>query len=138
MSHKNCIKGVKVCVVCEQKRSCLDYFSAGVIKGKKYFRRVCKFCYSDTKRYYRKKVREWLYELKETLSCTICGYSKLTHKSFSTKALQFHHKEGNKEFQISDGANHGYSKKRLEKEIKKCSVLCARCHAELHDSKNEV
>tara|TARA_R100000734_G_C3317562_1_gene110823 strand:- start:2749 stop:3159 length:411 start_codon:yes stop_codon:yes gene_type:complete len=136
MSHKNCVDGYKFCVVCEKLQLCSDYFLAGVINGKKYYRRRCRFCYSKTKLNYRKKVKDWLYEYKKGLKCKICGYSKDTHKNFSTQALQFHHKGNNKEFQISDGANHGYSKKRVRKEIKKCSVLCARCHAELHD--NEV
>jgi len=138
MSHKNCVKGFKDCVVCEKPQRCVDYFSAGIIKGKQYYIRVCKFCYNITKSDYRNKVKGWLYSYKETLECKKCGYSKDTHKSFSTKALQFHHNGTNKEFQISDGANHGYSKARLQKEIKKCLVLCARCHAELHDTMYEV
>lgn len=34
-----------------------------------------------------------------------------------------------KEFAIGNGMH--YSKERLEKEIKKCALLCANCHREL-------
>jgi hypothetical protein len=61
--------------------------------------------------------------------CQVCGYSKCID------ALQFHHKDpSQKSFGISE-AMWGHSKKTEEeivKEIKKCSLLCANCHAEVH------
>ena len=61
--------------------------------------------------------------------CQCCGYSKCMD------ALQFHHKDpSQKKFGISE-AMWGHDKRteqELEEEIKKCVLLCANCHAELH------
>ena len=56
--------------------------------------------------------------------CSICGYSK------SVAALQFHHNNpSEKEFNF----NCSYiSWERYRKELQKCILLCANCHAELH------
>lgn len=57
--------------------------------------------------------------------CSVCGYNK------SIKALQFHHIDpSQKSFVIS--GQHCRSWKKIEEEIKKCILLCANCHAELH------
>ena len=90
------------------------------------------------KRYYHKN-REKIYirkkerltkmreELKNMLGgkCSKCGYDKCL------SALDFHHiskeKEGNISYFIKD-----FSKEKSLKEIKKCILLCANCHRELH------
>ena len=56
--------------------------------------------------------------------CCRCGYNKCM------RALQFHHvNPEEKEFGISvAGETRAWS--RLEKELKKCILLCANCHAE--------
>ena len=55
--------------------------------------------------------------------CEICGDENIFH-------LSFHHIDNNKEFQISDTKNIRWS--IIEKEIKKCKLLCENCHAEKH------
>ncbi len=77
---------------------------------------------------------ERLQELKETLCCKICGYSKKTHDRFTTAALDFHHHKKNKKHNVGNMIRDGYSWANILKEIKKCVVICCRCHAELHDS----
>ena len=79
---------------------------------------------------------EKLQELKQTLSCSIsgCGYSKKTHDRFTTAALDFHHHKKNKKHNVGNMIRDGYSWANILKEIKKCVVICCRCHAELHDS----
>jgi hypothetical protein len=58
-------------------------------------------------------------------SCRICGYDKCA------SAFDFHHVEvWRKEFTISDGMT---SWERIEPELKKVVLLCARCHREVHD-----
>lgn len=58
--------------------------------------------------------------------CTLCGYSKYP------EVLEFHHKNPKqKDFNISL-KGHCRSWNRVEEEIKKCILLCANCHRELH------
>ncbi len=55
--------------------------------------------------------------------CEICGDENIFH-------LSFHHTDDNKEFSISNKKNSRWS--TVEKEIKKCKLLCENCHAEKH------
>ena len=59
--------------------------------------------------------------------CQICGYNK------SIRALTFHHLDPTKkDFGLSDrGLTRSWDK--TLKEIDKCALLCANCHAEVHD-----
>src|ERR1039458_2942193 len=64
--------------------------------------------------------------------CEKCGYSK------SLSALCFHHKNPNeKEFQFSKNESISKSKEDIKKELDKCMLLCANCHAEEHDVKRD-
>jgi len=57
--------------------------------------------------------------------CSICGYNK------SVRALQFHHKDpSQKDFGIGSS---NLSWERTVRELDKCLLVCANCHAELHD-----
>ena len=97
-------------------------------------------CYNGHKYYHTpngtRAKGEKLQELKETLSCSIsgCGYSKKTHDRFTTAALDFHHHRKNKKHNVGNMIRDGYSWANILKEIKKCVVICCRCHAELHGS----
>jgi predicted HNH restriction endonuclease len=58
--------------------------------------------------------------------CEVCGYDRCM------EALEFHHlSKSDKNFGLSEK---GYSRswKRVEKELKKCVLLCANCHLEIH------
>lgn len=58
--------------------------------------------------------------------CTKCGYSK------SKRALHFHHLDpAQKDIKISEANNPSWE--RLEQELKKCILVCANCHAEIHE-----
>lgn len=58
-------------------------------------------------------------------SCRICGYAGCT------AAFDFHHVEvWRKDFTISDRMTTWAA---IEPELKKCILLCARCHREVHD-----
>ena len=71
-------------------------------------------------------LRQWISELKETFSCLQCGENHIA-------VLDFHHRDPNeKEISISLALNHGYGKKRLEQEMKKCDILCSNCHRKTH------
>lgn len=73
----------------------------------------------------RKRKKQNLLTIVGT-SCYICGYNRCT------RALQFHHlNPKDKNFEISQSLTK--SDEKLFKEIEKTIVLCANCHAELHD-----
>lgn len=59
--------------------------------------------------------------------CIRCGYDK------SSRALVFHHRDPhNKEFSIlQEGLT--LSLEKLREEVKKCDLICANCHAEIHE-----
>lgn len=58
-------------------------------------------------------------------SCQICGYDR------SVRALTFHHLDpSQKDFSISKRVK---SWDRVQEELKKCLLLCCRCHAEVHE-----
>ena len=62
--------------------------------------------------------------------CCICGYNK------SVCALEFHHIDPNKkEFQIGSGRCVNWEK--VKEELKKCVLVCANCHREIHEKENK-
>lgn len=68
----------------------------------------------------------WFFELKKTLKCEQCGEN---HPA----CLQFHHRDPlEKEGMVSKFVGAGYSEDVIRKEIEKCEVLCANCHAKKH------
>ena len=73
----------------------------------------------------RKKIR--LRAIEESGGkCIKCGYNKYP------EVLEFHHRNPTeKDFSISK-KGHYRSWKRISEEIKKCDLLCANCHRELH------
>lgn len=57
--------------------------------------------------------------------CCKCGYDKCQ------AALHFHHKdESTKLFNVNSSTNKSLT--RLREEAKKCILVCANCHAEIH------
>lgn len=83
----------------------------------------------DTKKLYSKLARQnivdYLNKIKLSKGCKQCGYKK------NPAALHFHHCDSNTKL-----FNIGQSKsvkglQQIKKEIKKCDILCANCHAEI-------
>lgn len=70
------------------------------------------------------KKRRLLSELGMRPACQSCGYSK------SLAALHFHHKDRS----TKTGSVAAMSFRDALAETKKCVLLCANCHAELHES----
>lgn len=79
----------------------------------------------------RKKLREMARESKGN-RCIICGYGKCQ------RALSFHHIDPTKkEFDLSSkGLTRSWEK--IQKEIKKCILVCANCHMEIHEGVTKV
>jgi 5-methylcytosine-specific restriction endonuclease McrA len=58
--------------------------------------------------------------------CERCGYDKCQ------SALEFHHKNPEeKDFAFSE--SRGFTDEELANELKKCELLCANCHREVHE-----
>lgn len=74
----------------------------------------------------RARHRAWVYEYKHERGCTRCDED-------DPRCLDFYHlNEDEKEMAVGKMVSFGYSKERIEREIKKCLVLCANCHRKEH------
>lgn len=60
--------------------------------------------------------------------CWHCGYNR------TARALHFHHVQGEKDFVIASTQNW----ERVLVELSKCVLVCANCHAEIHDGRLEI
>lgn len=81
-----------------------------------------------TLRYKKRLIKDKLIQYKGG-KCEICGYDKCQG------SLQFHHRNPQeKEFSLSciNLNDTNFSMEKLYKEIDKCDLLCANCHAEQH------
>ena len=90
---------------------------------KRYYKNNKKKIYKNK----RKRIQNCKKELIKILGdgCKICGYEKCI------AALEFHHKGSKKEGHVTEIIRN-FSKQKALKEIKKCILLCANCHRELH------
>ena len=72
--------------------------------------------------------RAFIKRYKSIYGCSVCRYKK------SLGALHFHHMHS-KKFPLSQ--MHGYSRKSVKEEMRKCILVCANCHSEIHDRERE-
>jgi len=73
-----------------------------------------------------KEIRLWYTELKSGLKCNRCPEDHIA-------TLQFHHIDpSQKDAVLARVVSNGWSKKKILKEIEKCEILCANCHAKEH------
>lgn len=80
----------------------------------------------DYKKNWRKKAKEYLAAAFGG-SCTICGYNK------TITALDYHHIDPTKkEMLLSVACSNGTSWKKIIQEARKCTMVCCRCHREIH------
>jgi hypothetical protein len=101
-------------------------------KKKTYNRRFNKRWYAKNQRKRRAEIAQrrnelvaWFHELK-TLKCNRCPE---THWA----CLDFHHLDPTqKDTNLAQAANNGWSKERILAEIAKCEVLCKNCHVKEH------
>jgi hypothetical protein len=71
-------------------------------------------------------INEYIQDIRKELRCVDCGER---HPA----TLYFHHLNSeDKMFNISEAVQRGFSLDKIKKEIKKCIVLCANCHAIRH------
>ena len=100
-------------------------------KGKNHRNKYDKKYYLKNKKLIYEKKRKRLFSVKKELisilggKCNSCGYNKCI------AALEFHHFQNNKEGNITHLIK-DFSKQKALKEARKCILLCANCHRELH------
>lgn len=80
--------------------------------------------YVDIKNFRSRLKERMIYVMGDCCSC--CGYNK------SKTALEFHHLDPNeKSFTLSKNANRNWTS--VCQELKKCIMVCANCHREIHE-----
>jgi hypothetical protein len=115
---------------------CKDYFSedafgvALTTPTKVFRRRKCRDCYRETKLKLANGYHKWLSDIKQERGCKRCGIT-------DSRVLDFHHRGDEvKHFSI------GYFRRavgfdRIQREVKKCDVLCSNCHRMVHDEQRK-
>jgi len=74
---------------------------------------------------YRQRLKQRAIEAKGGC-CQICGYAR------ATRSLHFHHLDPKqKDFGVGCGSAPSWAK--VQEELKKCVLLCANCHGEVHE-----
>jgi hypothetical protein len=112
-NKKNCI--------CEGCGKAYQYIWDGKKSINSNSKKKCNSCHANGRRF---KLKEKIIEYLGG-KCLACGYKKCS------RSLDCHHKDPNKkEFHFA--GKHCLSWDRLEKELKKCTLLCRNCHGELH------
>ncbi len=97
------------------------------VRAKRHRREVCRKCL-DRQR--RRRLKQRCVEYLGG-KCMVCGYNK------SAAAMHFHHREqSQKVFSIS--ARLRWAWETVKHELDKCDLICANCHAELHDQDMRV
>jgi hypothetical protein len=115
---------MKLCKYCNKYYSESDFGVARTIGKKTYRRLKCRFCYAKTKKLLVEKYQKILDNYKTEKGCIKCG-----NKDY--RVLDFHH-TSKKDFTIGTARYNHFGIERVEKEIKKCVVVCANCHRIIH------
>jgi hypothetical protein len=125
----------KICNKCSETKPVSEYHKASRNMGGRYH--TCKKCRRDIDASYyhssnkkikikaRQKAHQFLIsQYKKERGCRFCPEKE-------SIALDFHHKDQNKEFNTSNsGKRFGWS--RILREIEKCDVVCSNCHRKIH------
>ena len=107
---------MKECSKCKQTKPLTEFY----INSEGYVRGECKSCFQLRNKTWRKEQLSLYRKYKSSLCCERCGFS-------DHRALQFHHPNGDKEWEVANLVRHR-SFDNVMKEIQKCEVLCANCH----------
>lgn len=118
---------MKKCKRCQVTKPLSQFYKSGKnAKGDPKYKPRCIPCHLDFISEQRKYVQDLITETLGHYSCKICGYDR------SSRALHLHHIDSStKEYQISDMWS--MSDEAIKKEVSKCVILCANCHAEVHE-----
>lgn len=115
----------KTCKRCQEEKSLSDFYTDGYYKGRTKYKPTCKTCEMADRKERSLSIIKSVFGEKP--SCLLCGYDRCF------AALDFHHRDpAEKEHNIATMLLGSPAKGKLEKELKKCVVLCATCHREYH------
>ncbi len=81
--------------------------------------------YVERTRLRREHTKNFLIDVREGLECRYCGYN-------NPVVLDFHNGDPEKEKQLDNAAQKGWSDNRVRAAIAECDVLCANCHRIVH------
>jgi len=82
--------------------------------------------------YTQKQKQEYVTEIKTTVGCKNCG------KEGPPRKLHLHHIDGERKVdRVSQMVNLGYSLEEVKNEIRKCEVLCDKCHGTHHHASSK-
>lgn len=124
---------MKLCSKCKVEKSESEFYSKGLNRLQSY----CKTCSKsyraahykkNSKKYIkkmkdrRKSIRSHFKEVKSNTPCVDCDVI------YPSYVMQYDHLS-NKEGVVSQMVGHGYGKETIQKEIDKCELVCANCHA---------
>lgn len=113
---------VRNCKSCEYKGPKETFPEAGRLKGVQYYRHICLDCYHKQKLSRRHRIRAFLDYVKQEVECVRCGNN-------DWRVIEWHHSNPEeKEFILGNAVNLGISIERIQKELEKCTPLCANCH----------
>lgn len=128
--NKRATLSCKVCDDCKLKSSgtkCKWHLCNNTpsgVRGSPFCSKKCGNKFHVTKR--RKEIKERAVEYKGG-KCYRCAYVKCLG------ALQFHHRDDDKEFSISQ-YGHSRAWEKVKEELDKCDLVCSNCHAEIHET----
>jgi hypothetical protein len=102
---------------------CLNYYS-----GQHYIDNKDAYIINIRKR--KTFLRSFIFRVKRRSVCSICGEKRYW-------VLEFHHTgELKKEYGISKMASNGCSISKIKTELRKCIIVCANCHKDIHHGEN--
>ena len=127
----------KMCNVCSLDKHISEFSKdSSRITGDSYRCKTCQKLYSkkhhennltayaNSRRKYKKKIKDWYRAYKETLKCSFCGENKYD-------LLDFHHIE-EKYKGVARLVADNESIDKIKLEMSKCIVLCKNCHIKEH------
>ena len=115
----------KTCRGCKEEKPLCDFYTDGYYKGRVKYKPTCKTCEMAHRKERSLGIIKAVFGEKP--SCLVCGYDRCF------AALDFHHRDpAEKEYNIAAMLLGSSAKGKLEKELKKCVVLCSNCHREYH------
>lgn len=122
----------KVCLSCFEEKPITDFKWASIPKQLRATR--CRECFRDIERHYKPRRRvvnqtrkaEIISRFKEGKRCLFCEEN-------TPVCLDFHHTDpSTKETTLANLIHRGYSIERIEREVKKCVLICSNCHRKVH------